>query len=308
VRCEVDHPADLGLRVIAVFADRYYQSTDGLWLYARDYQGPAGRGMTPVLCLAGLTRNSKDFEALAPHLAASRRVICPDYRGRGRSQYGNPKSYRPDVELGDALRLLDELNVRRVAVIGTSRGGLIGMVMAAGAKDRLAGLAFNDIGPAIDAAGLIRIRNYIGPSQALPSWEAAVAALKATNPGFRGLSEAQWLAFARRVFRNEAGLPRPDYDMALAETFPSAEAIASGKLGDSWPLFDAIGPLPALVLHGENSDLLSAATVAEMQARHAGLAAVTVKDRAHVPFLDEPEALAAIENWLAAVDAAETAR
>lgn len=288
------------------YRDRYYQSTDGLWLYARDYDGPAER--VPVLCLPGLTRNSRDFEALAPVLAASRRVICPDFRGRGRSQYGNPKSYRPDVELGDVLTLLDALKIAKAAVIGTSRGGLVGMAMAAAAHDRLAGLALNDIGPVIDTDGLIRIRNYIGPSPGFSSWEDAVVGLKATNPGFPGLTETQWTTFARRVFRNEAGLPRPDYDMGLADTFPTVEAISSGKLPDAWPLFEKIAPLPALVLRGENSDLLREETVTEMRARYQALAAVTVRNRAHVPFLDEPEAAEALNEWLAAIDDSKKGR
>ena len=288
----------------ASYTERFFQSADGLRLFARDYQGP-GQDLTPVLCLAGLTRNAKDFETIAPRLATRRRVICPDYRGRGRSQYGDPKSYRPDIELADALLLLDTLGVARVAVVGTSRGGIIAMVMAATARDRLAGVAFNDIGPHIEPAGLLRIRAYLGADPQFASWDQAAAALKATNPGFETLSDDQWMAFARRVFRDAAGLPRIDYDAGLGLTFPSAEDISLGKPADIWQLFEPLAPLPALVLRGENSDLLSAATVAAMQARHPGLAAVTVRDRAHVPFLDEPEAVTAIGSWLALVDAAE---
>lgn len=279
------------------FREVHYSSVDGLSLYARDYAGGAG---IPVLCLPGLTRNAKDFEALAPWLAKSRRVICPDFRGRGNSQYADdPSSYRPDVEMADTIALLDHLDVPRAGVIGTSRGGIVAMFMAAQAKERLAGVALNDIGPRIDVAGLLRIRTYLGRDPAFASWDEAAAALKITNPGFDTLTEAQWQVFARRVFREENGLPRADYDPQLTQGFPSAEAIASGKVPELWSLFDQLAPLPALVLRGENSDLLSAATVAEMQQRHPGLATVTIPNRGHVPFLDEPAAMARIESWLA---------
>jgi pimeloyl-ACP methyl ester carboxylesterase len=293
------------LRVSA--RDVYSASADGLKLYARDF-GPERGDALPVLCLAGLTRNSQDFETIAPHLALSRRVICPDYRGRGRSEHSpDPKTYRPDIELDDALRLLDQLGVHRVAVIGTSRGGIIAMVMAAKAKDRLAGICFNDVGPRIEAEGLLRIRSYLGVAPRFETFEQAVASIRATNPGFRNVSDAQWMAFTRRIFRDENGRPGTNYDLRLGESFPSADEIAAGKLADIWPLFDLTVPLPAVVLRGEFSDLLTADTVAEMQRRHPALSAVTVKDRAHVPFLDEPECIAAIDTWLAAVDGREAA-
>ena len=278
-------------------------SADGLKLFARDY-GPERTDLVPVLCLAGLTRNSLDFETIAPRLAQTRRVICPDYRGRGLSQFAaDPKSYRPDVELEDTLRLLDQLGISRVAVIGTSRGGLIAMVMAAKARERLAGICYNDIGPRIEPEGLLRIRSYLGVMPRFENFEQAVASIKAVNPGFKNLSDGQWMAFARRIFKDESGRPAANYDLRLGETFPGAEEIAAEKLADAWPLFDLTVPLPSTVLRGEFSDLLTTATVAEMQRRHPALAAVTVKDRAHVPLLDEPESIAAIEAWLRAVDA-----
>lgn len=285
--------------------DVYSASGDGLKLFARDY-GPEMGGATPVLCLAGLTRNSLDFETIAPRLSRARRVICPDYRGRGRSEYSpDPKTYRPDIELDDALRLLDQLGIDRVAVIGTSRGGIIAMVMAAKAKERLAGICYNDVGPRIEAEGLLRIRSYLGVAPRFENFEQAVASLKAVNPGFRNLPDAQWMAFARRIFTDNNGRPGANYDLRLGESFPSAEDIAAGKLADAWPLFEATVPLPSTVLRGEFSDLLSAETVAEMLRRHPALQSVTVKDRAHVPLLDEPESVAAIDRWLAAVDHSE---
>lgn len=281
-----------------------FRSADGINLHARDY-GPETGGRLSVLCLPGLTRNSRDFETVAPRLARQRRVICPDFRGRGESGHAqDPLTYRPEVELADTLGILDHLGIRRVAVIGTSRGGIVAMLLAARAPERMAGVLLNDIGPRIEAAGLLRIRGYLGADPAFRSWDQAVAALKATNPGCPGLSEDEWLGFARRVFREENGVLRASHDPRLASTFPSAEDIAAGRVPELWPLFDLMTGIPVAVLRGENSDLLSEATVAEMQAHHPRLAAVTVRNRGHVPFLDEPESEAAIDAWLAEVDEA----
>lgn len=283
------------------FREVFHESGDGLRLFARDYGHPGG--LTPLLCLPGLTRNSKDFESIAGRLARDRRVICPDFRGRGRSQYAaDPLTYRPDMELADTLGFLDHLGIGRVAVIGTSRGGIVAMIMAAKAKDRLAGVLFNDIGPSIDMAGLIRIRSYLGGDPQFKDWRAAVIALMATNPGLETLSEAEWLIFARRVFKEVGGVPRADYDAQLAAAFPSIDDIRSGKVPELWALLDLLAGLPVTVLRGEHSDLLSAATVAKMREHLPQLKAVTVRNRGHVPFLDEAESLAAIDAWLADVD------
>jgi pimeloyl-ACP methyl ester carboxylesterase len=276
-------------------------SPDGVQLYARCYQGPAGA--VPVVCLPGLTRNSRDFEALAQWLAESRRVVCPDFRGRGRSGRADPASYRPDQELTDTLQILDELGIGRVAIVGTSRGGIVALAMAARALGRIAGVCFNDIGPRIDRQGLIRISRYLGAESRFQDWQEAVANLKRTTPGFECLTEAQWHVFARRVYAEAGGAPRADYDPGLAANFPSVETIGAGKIPETWGLFDLLAGVPCLVLRGEHSDLLSAATVAEMKQRHPGLIATTVAGRGHVPFLDEPESLAGIMEWLGQIDA-----
>lgn len=286
------------------YTERFFEAADDVRLYARDYAGP-GNGLTPVVCLPGLTRNSKDFETIAPRLAETRRMICPDFRGRGKSDRADPATYRPEQEMADTLLLLDDLGIERFAIIGTSRGGIVAMVMAAKALDRLAGVAFNDIGPRIDKTGLIRIRSYLGSDPHFTSWAHAVVALKATNPGFHSLNEAEWLAFARRVFRDENGVPRADYDAGLTRNFPSIEDIEAAKVPELWGLLDLMVEMPATVLRGEHSDLLSADTVSEMQRRHKRLAAVTVANRGHVPFLDEPESIAAIGEWLEEIDRRE---
>jgi len=290
------------------FRELRYASADGLNLYARDYGALTG-GLVPLLCLPGLTRNSKDFETIAPRLSASRRIVCPDFRGRGRSQYaGDPFTYRPEAELADTIALLDRLGIARAAVIGTSRGGIVAMLMTAKHPERLAGLLFNDIGPRIETEGLLRIRSYLGKTPAFQSWAEAAAGLRLVHAGFGTLSDAEWLAFARRVFHEENGVPVADSDAALAVTFPTSEDIAQGKVAELWELFDLTKTFPVTVLRGENSDLLSAATVAAMMARHGSAEAATVANRGHVPFLDEPEAFAAIERWLARIDRREKAR
>lgn len=277
--------------------DIHFTSADGLALYGRDY--PAGDDKTPILCLAGLTRTSRDFEPLAHWLAGARRLITMDYRGRGRSAYApDPLTYRPDIELADALRLLDRLDIERVNVIGTSRGGIIAMIMAAQYPQRLTGVLLNDVGPVIERVSLHRIRSYLGKALAFESWDDAVSALKAGNPGFEGLSDEDWLNFARRVFVENDGRIAQDYDLRLVQTFPTDEEIEKADSPDLWPLFDALMAFPVMVLRAENSDLLSAQTVAQMRKRHPRLAAYTIKDRGHVPFLDEPAARAAIQAWL----------
>jgi pimeloyl-ACP methyl ester carboxylesterase len=276
--------------------DIRFTSADGLSLYGRDY--PASGAATPILCLAGLTRTSRDFEPLAQWLAGTRRLISMDYRGRGRSAYADPTTYRPDVELADALCLLDHLGIERVNVIGTSRGGIIAMIMAAQFPQRLNGVLLNDVGPVIENASLIRIRSYLGKASLFKHWADAVAALKASNPGFESLSEAEWLSFAQRIFVEKDGWISHDYDLRLAEAFPTDEEIERAESPDLWPLFDALTAFPAMVLRAENSDLLSAATVTQMKKRHPRLAAYTIRDRGHVPFLDEPDAKGAIGAWL----------
>lgn len=281
----------------------YFRTGDGLRLFARDY-APADASLTPLLCLPGLTRNSKDFETIAAWLSQTRRVIALDFRGRGLSQYApDPLSYRPDIELGDAISLLNALGIERVAVVGTSRGGIVGMLMAAFFRDRLAGLFLNDVGPELDSAGLIRIRSYLGVQAEFRSWEAAIENLKTNNPGFEALAHGDWQMFARRIFRPVGGLPRLDYDPALAATFPSVEDILSGRVATLWELFAKAEGLPLAVVRGEHSDLLSAATVDAMKQRHAGLDATTVAKRGHAPFLDEEPAREALSRWLKRVDA-----
>ncbi len=283
----------------------HYLTGDGLRLFARDYSPPLS-ALTPLLCLPGLTRNSKDFETISPWLAQTRRVIAPDFRGRGLSQYaGDPASYRPDVELLDMIALLDFLKIDRVAVVGTSRGGIVGMLMAAFLHDRLAGLFLNDVGPELEKGGLLRIRSYLGVQSEFASWEMAIENLKSNNSGFETLGADEWRAFAQRVFKLVAGVPRTDYDLALFHTFPSVEDITVGRVANLWELFGKIGGLPVSLTRGEHSDLLSIATVVAMKQQNPGLDATAIPMRGHAPFLDETPAKESLVRWLARVDAIE---
>jgi pimeloyl-ACP methyl ester carboxylesterase len=278
----------------------HYSGPDGTALYARHY--PGGE-LTPLLCLPGLTLNSKSFEPLIPHVLGPRAIVAPDFRGRGRSSYADAKTYRPAFELADTIALMDHLGIEKAAVIGTSRGGIVGMLMAAQNRDRIAGLLLNDVGPKLEAAGLLRIRSYLGRPANLPSWEAAAAALMAVNPDQEGLDFEDWLAMARRIFRDHDGLPREDYDLKLSQGFPSEEDIAAGNVAEIWDIFKAAAGLPLTVLRGGNSDLLSNETVMRMRDYIRDLDYAVIPGRGHVPLLDEPHSLAAINRWLARVDA-----
>ena len=276
----------------------YFTSDDGLRLYARDY-GPFDGKYPAVLCLAGLTRNSKDFHHVASRLALSRRVIVPDYRGRGLSEYASDwQTYQPHIEMADALKLLDHSGIDKFSVIGTSRGGLISMVMGQTIKDRLAGVVLNDIGPKLDDDGLIRIADAIAKRTEHKDWREVADSLKDYSIGFSGLSDANWLEFAQNLYREKDGKIEADYDANLMKTFPDADFIRSGRIPQAWDMFESFAGLPVGVIRGQHSDLLSSETVEKMKQTHEGLITTTVPNRAHVPFLDEPETVEVIDKVL----------
>lgn len=272
-----------------------FKTPDGRSLAYRD----EGRG-SAVLCLAGLTRDGRDFAMLARHLTPRYRVIRLDARGRGQSTWADQPlaEYQVPVEAGDALALLDHLGVDRVTVIGTSRGGMQGMVLGATQRDRLNGLVLNDVGPVIEPDGLTKIMGYVGIDPGWPSFsDAATALAQSMGAAFPDLTGEQWMTLARSIYADDDGRPRLSYDPKLRD---AVEASMKEAPPDLWALFDALGDLPILAIRGENSDVLSAGTLALMQARRADLKAVTIPGRGHVPFLDEPPALDAIDAFLAA--------
>ena len=243
----------------------------------------------PLLCLPGLTRTMADFTYAKPHLQG--RMIRMDYRGRGGSSWTGAATYTVLQEAHDALALMDHLGLRQFAVLGTSRGGLIGMLLAHLAKDRLLGLCLNDIGPELEPAGLGRIADYVGRNPVTKTFAAFAGALAANSPGFANVPASRWLEEAQKHAKPAADGLQITYDPALRDALLAAMAAPPV---DAWPLFDACAGLPVAVIRGANSDLLSAGTVARMAARHPGLITATVPDRAHIPFLDEPESLAAL--------------
>lgn len=267
-----------------------FSAADGTRLAYRD----DGRGKV-LLALAGLTRDGRDFDYLARHLPDVR-LIRLDSRGRGGSDRADPETYTVAQEARDALALLDHLRVGRAAVIGSSRGGLLGMSMVALAPERVAGLCFNDVGPVLQRDGLMRIGTYMGVKPAVATLAEAADRMAAANPGFQNVPPLRWEEEAvRHYVQTPDGLALP-YDPALRIGFDRAMAA---PLPELWPLFDACAGIPLALIRGANSDVLARATADAMQARRPDLIRAELPGRGHVPFLDEPEALAAIRRWLA---------
>lgn len=272
----------------------HFTTEDG----ARIAYSDEGQGL-PVLCLAGLTRNMSDFDYVAPHLDGVR-LIRMDYRGRGASDYTGAATYTVPQEGKDALALLDHLGIEKAAVLGTSRGGLIGMLLAAVAHDRLLGLCLNDVGPVLDADGLDRIKDYVGRNPSAKTYEAVAERMAELNPGFADVPEGRWLADAQKFYeQTDSGL-QIRYDPALREAFLAA---FEGEAPDLWPLWTATEGLPVALIRGANSDLLSHEIYAEMRRRRPDGIYAEVPGRAHVPWLDEAESLAVIKGWTEAMNA-----
>ncbi|PNU02539.1 alpha/beta fold hydrolase [Novosphingobium guangzhouense] len=277
----------------------HYRSADGrLDLVARDY--PAAAGKPVLLLMHGLTRNSADFEPLVNRLAGTYRILVPDQRGRGMSQWDpDATQYRPDVYALDMLALLDGLGIARAALVGTSMGGLIAMVMHALRPELVQAVVFNDIGPVLDPAGLRRIQGYVGPAGAMTDWAEAAARTRAINaPAFPDYGQAQWDAFARRLAcENADGTVSFAYDPAISQSISGDDPQTVPP--DLWPLWDLLDAVPVLAVRGALSDLLSVQTVQDMAHRHSGFYATAEVPRVgHAPLLDEPVALAAVKTFL----------
>ena len=279
------------------YRERAFTSQDGLRLYFRDYGDPLSTA-PPVLCLSGLTRNSKDFHHIAARVSAERRVLCLDYRGRGRSEYDSDwRRYLPRTYAEDVRHLLAVTNVHKVVVIGTSLGGVMAMIMAAAMPCALAGAVINDVGPEIEDKGLARIIAYIRNIPPLPGWEAAARYMRETLPDFAAAGEDGWMNLARNTFRQgDDGRLYPDWDPNLIKPIRDRDGGASVDL---WPLFRALGRFPLLAIRGAKSDVLSEDTFERMAREVPGLARATVPGVGHVPSLAEPEAAEAIDALLA---------
>ncbi len=264
-------------------------ANDGVRLHYTD----EGEGL-PILCLAGLTRNGTDFDYVAPHLAGVR-VIRLDYRGRGKSDWSDPGTYTIPQEGMDTVGLLNHLGLEKAAILGTSRGGIIAMGLAATVKDRLLGVCLNDIGPDIAAPGLEAIKNYLGRRPTFQTMEEAVFVRAELMAGFEGVPEDRWREEAEKHYVIEEDGLNINYDPKLREgVLERAENLAL----DLWPFFDALQGLPTALIRGANSDLLTQETADEMCRRRPDMLFTNVAGRGHVPFLDEPEALEIIHLWL----------
>jgi len=288
---------------IGGFEERIVATIDGLALYARDYPPLLPETGLPVICLHGLTRNSRDFEVIAPRIAAlGRRVIAPDMRGRGQSANDpDPAHYVPAVYAQDVLKLMDALEISRAVFIGTSMGGLIMMVLATIAPDRIAASVLNDVGPRLSTAGIGRIASYVGRSQPVGSWDEAAEAVRSINASAypeRADDDAFWMTFARRTFRQrDDGQLETDYDPHIALAFADFDEDATPP--DLTPLFQALSTKPVLSVRGGLSDILTPDAVAHMRAINPAIETATIENIGHAPALDEPEAWDAILDFLA---------
>lgn len=279
--------------------DRNWTSGDGLKLHFRDYPGSAER--PPILCLPGLTRNARDFEALAERLAGHWRLICPDMRGRGDSDYArDPMTYTPAHYVADVEMLLAAEGIERFVSIGTSLGGLMTMMLAAANPDRIAAAVINDVGPEIAPAGLARIREYVGQGRSYETWVHAARALQEANRDiYPAWDLPAWLRMAKRcMVIGTGGRITFDYDMNIAEPFEAEQGPAPAP-EVMWGIYESIARRPLLVLRGAHSDILSAEVAARMKVRGAATELVTVPGVGHAPTLDEDEAIAAIDRLLA---------
>lgn len=283
-----------------MYRELRFLSDDGLALYARDYEGRPDAGLVPLVCLHGLTRNSRDFEEFAPRAAAlGHRVLVPDTRGRGLSAHDpSPERYTPFVYAGDVLALLRAAGVSRAGFVGTSMGGLVTLVVATVAPDVVAGALLNDIGPRLSPVGLARIASYVGKGSVVRSWDDARAYAKLTNgAAFPSYGDAEWDVFARRVFDEGAdGVPRLAYDPAIAKPF--GDAAPSAHTAAAWDVFVAlVARAPTTLVRGELSDIVDATIAIEMKSRAPGLEVATVPGIGHAPTLEEREALDAFLAW-----------
>ena len=278
------------------YSERHLSAQDGLQLYYRDY-GDRLSPHLPLLCLTGLTRNSEDFADLAAHFAATRRVICPDYRGRGRSAYDSDwRNYDPMVYLTDIGHILMANDIHRVVVIGTSLGGLLAMGLAVMRPTSIAAVVINDIGPDVDPGGLARIIDFIGTDRPQPDWPSAVAMLRRALPRL-AIRDAQWWErFARATYREGAdGILHFDWDIAIVEKLKRSD----GAIQDLWPLFRALRDIPTLAVRGGISDVLTEEGLGRMIDAKPDLVAVTVPGIGHTPTLDEPEIKGVLDDFIA---------
>lgn len=287
------------------FEDIYFTARDGLRLHGRLYPAKSGVRARPVLCLAGLTRNGRDFHdlavALSSHPNSPRSVYTLDYRGRGLSDFDPDwRNYSISVEMLDVLDFITLTGLYHAALIGTSRGGLITMLIAAARPNAIGAVVLNDIGPVIEHEGLARISGYVGRVPLPISWADAARMTRELNRRhFPEISDTVWEDVARQWYNEKNGKPAPGYDAALG----NALSVLDGPMPALWPQFEALKRVPLMAVRGENSDILMAATVDEMRRRHPAMATITVSGQGHAPLLKDAATIEAIRHFLTATDA-----
>lgn len=275
------------------FVEKRFTARDGLSLYYRDFPGPPGK--TPVLCLSGTTGNSKQYEDMALRLRAQRRVLCMDWRGHGRSDYDPDwEHYSFFVDRDDVLDLLAHEELDRVLIVGTSLGGIVTMHIALERPEVIAGVVMNDVGPVIGAGGRQRLHDNMGKPMVFSSYEEAAAAQKERAERGFTLSDAEWLARTKQTFRERDGKIVPDMDPVYGKVFRSRK-----RPPDWWDSWTAMKDMPVLVVRGAVSDILDEEVLAEMARRKPDMRKAIVPGRGHCPSLSEPEAVAAIDDFLA---------
>ncbi len=281
----------------SVFQDFFCKSPDGLQLRGRDI-GPEDSARLPVLCLPGLTRTAEDFDVVASALAndpkAPRRVVSMDYRGRGKSDYDpDPAKYSVPVESGDVLAVAAAAGISRAILLGTSRGGIISMVLAAAQPALLAGVILNDVGPALEMGGLVKIKGYIADPPPRQTWDEACGGLKELfGKVFPALTDAQWMEWTRRAFKPDGDRLTRTYDPKLGHVFDAVDP--DNPPPPIWELFDKLAGVPLMLIHGMLSDLLSTQGVKDMQTRRPDLEIVEVADQGHAPLLEDQPTIARI--------------
>jgi len=288
----------------AAFESLFVTATDGLKLHARVYGKPVP-GRLPLLCLAGLSRNAGDFDVLARALSAERQVIAPDYRGRGLSEWdGKWENYALPVELNDVLAVTAVLGVERCVFLGTSRGGLLTMLMSAVRPNLIGGAILNDIGPVIEGTGLARIKSYLGKLPEPKNLDEAVALLKSIGASrFPALSDDDWRGQASSIWTEKDGRLVAAFDPALTKTLE--QVSFDQPMPTLWPQFDGLAAMPVMVIRGEHSDILTAGTVEAMAARRPDLDILTVTGQGHAPLLTDPPAIGRIRAFAARCDQAD---
>jgi pimeloyl-ACP methyl ester carboxylesterase len=285
---------------------RFVTAPDGLRLHVREY-GDGGSPRLPVVCLPGLTRTAEDFDTLAAAIAvdatAPRRVLALDYRGRGLSDYDrDPKNYAIPVELADVIAVLVAFGAAPAVIVGTSRGGLLAMALAAQRPGAVAGAVLNDIGPIIASQGLMRIRGYVGKLPEPRTFEEGAAILsRIAGDQFPNLAAAEWLTAAKRGWREQNGRLIPTYDPALAHNL--AAISTDQPIPTMWPQFEALGRVPVMVIRGANSDILSSETVEAMKTRRPDMDVLVVADQGHAPLLAGPHIIQRIKLFAAKCEA-----